>query len=137
MIKRLVVFQVLLLIHMSVADQGITTEALFKKFNLRTIYSSYGQRLKYYCESYPIDFFLEKNMSIDGAGKNITLTSGSNVWIIEILDVDKIGVTNQIVDATYNTYSEYQIHYNVETGDWRADEANIGRSDECVEYQKY
>lgn len=37
----------------SVGAEQVTTKDLYEKFNMRTIYSSYGQRLKYYCESYP------------------------------------------------------------------------------------
>ncbi|HHX8579413.1 hypothetical protein ND926_00160 [Vibrio diabolicus] len=38
-------------------EEQVTTKDLYEKFNMRTVYSSYGQNLKWYCESYPREFF--------------------------------------------------------------------------------
>ena len=42
--------------------KDLTLDDLYNNFNIRSIYSSFGPRLKYYCENYLSDYFPEPVM---------------------------------------------------------------------------
>ncbi|WP_157038340.1 hypothetical protein, partial [Photobacterium ganghwense] len=94
--------------YSSIGAEQVTTQDLYEKFNMRTIYSSYGQRLKYYCESYPKQFF-----SIEGASfvsdSRLELVSGEDVWFFTISEPNIISVGNHITSGTYNSVSTYAL----------------------------
>ena len=115
--------------------QELTVEDLYNTFNMRTILSSFGQRLKYYCQSYPADFFAQDEVTMDQATKTLTLSSGNDLWEITILSDNAISVVNQLRKGTYNSYSEYSLHYDREAGDWRADKTFIARDKDCVDFR--
>ncbi|MEF1170680.1 hypothetical protein [Vibrio campbellii] len=118
----------------SVGAEQLTTKDLYEKFNMRTVYSSYGQRLKYYCESYPNEFF-----SIEGASfvsdSRLELVSGEDVWVFTISEPNIISVGNQITSGTYNSVSTYELYFDHKAQDWKAKETYIEIPKDCEHYK--
>lgn len=111
----------------------LTTYELYEKFNMRTIFSSYGQRLKYYCESYPRNYFLKAyHVSED----RLELESGDDVWVFTIEGPNKIYISNQITSGTYNAGARYVIYYDQENNDWRSRETYINIPKDCKKYDQ-
>lgn len=111
--------------------QELTYESLYQRFNMRTIYSSYGQRLKWYCESYPVEFFNEKHILSDG----MVLISGDDIWGFRIIDGATVFIENKIKNSTYDTTNQYSIHYDKDHEEWRASETLIHIDSECEHFQ--
>lgn len=118
----------------SIGSEQVTTKDLYEKFNMRTIYSSYGQRLKYYCESYPKQFF-----SIEGASfvsdSRLELVSGEDVWVFTISEPNIISVGNHITSGTYNSVSTYALYFDRKAQDWKAKETYIDIPKDCASYE--
>ena len=115
--------------------QDITLNDIYEKFNMRTIYSSYGQRLKYYCESYPKEYFSKENAKFIN-DKQLELVSGSDVWVFTIKASNILLLNNQITSGTYNIGKEFSVYFDSENNDWRADKILIKKSDKCKNYVK-
>ena len=82
----------------------LNANSFFNKFNMRSIYSSMGPQLKYWCGSYPFEFFTIKE-------KN-----------------NKIQLTDQIADGTYLTSHVYELKYISAMNEWWSiDAANLGK----------
>jgi hypothetical protein len=114
--------------------KDLSIEDVYPSFNLRSINSSYGQRLKHYCQSYLKDYFPASSIT-EKTKTKMTLESGNDVWVIAILGKNKIKVTNQITKASYLSSSDYELVFNKGSADWRAKETFIDVSAQCVNYQ--
>lgn len=125
---------ILLFLPATVYGREPTLEDLYLKFNLRTIYSSFGPRLKYFCESYPADYFPESAMKMLPDESTIHLVYGDDVWTIRLTNPDKIVIANSIVSGTWNSFTEYEIHFDELNSDWRANGTFIEASQDCVNY---
>ncbi len=109
----------------------ISAKDFYERFNMRSIYSSYDQRLKYYCESYPKDFFKSpKFVSIN----QVEFVDGDDIWIISIQPNNKIKVTNKITSGTYSTTSVHRLYFDKHSNEWRSLETFIGIPKKCVPY---
>ena len=65
----------------------LNANSFFNKFNMRSIYSSMGPQLKYWCGSYPFEFFTIKEKN----NNSITLVrNDDHFWIITFLENNKI-----------------------------------------------
>ena len=103
----------------------LNANSFFNKFNMRSIYSSMGPQLKFWCGSYPLEFFkLEKQNN-----QSITLIrDDTQFWIIKFLKNNKIELTDQITDGTYLTNDVYELKYISAMNEWWSiDAANSGK----------
>jgi hypothetical protein len=103
----------------------LNANSFFNKFNMRSIYSSMGPQLKFWCGSYPFEFFkLEKQNN-----QSITLIrDDTQFWIIKFLKNNKIELTDQITDGTYLTNDVYELKYISAMNEWWSiDTANSGK----------
>ena len=114
--------------------EQLTTEELYKKFNMRSVYSSYGQRLKYYCNSYPKEFFTEKEAKFV-SDKRLELVSGDDVWVFTIVEPNVIYLRNQITSGTYNSGSKHELYFDAQSKDWKSKETYIDIPEDCVPFK--
>lgn len=134
---RYIITAAVFLLSATVANaQEPTLDDLYSKFNMRTIKSSYGQRLKYYCESYPSDYFPVSGKRIVADENILQLTAGEDSWTIKLLSPDKIGIANSITSGSYDSFTEYDIHFDNDSGEWRADETFIEIGADCVNFEE-
>lgn len=110
--------------------ERLTTYGLYEKFNMRSIFSSFGQRLKYYCQSYPKDFFMVTNISEN----KLELEADDDVWEFTIEEPNIIYINNTITSGTYNSSVRYEIYYVEKNNDWRSRETFIDISEDCKQY---
>lgn len=128
------IFVLLFLSNTICQAKDVTIDDVYQNFNIRSIKSSYSQRLKYYCQSYlseyfPAQFITEKTTS------RITLDNNEDVWTIAIIGKNRISVANRIKSGTYNTISEYDVVFKHESSDWQAKELFIGIPTKCVNFR--
>ncbi len=114
--------------------KDLSIDDVYQSFNLRSINSSYGQRLKHYCQSY-LNYYFPASSIIEKTKTTMTLESGNDLWVIAIVGKNKIKLTNQITKATYLTSNDYELVFNKGSADWRAKETFIDVSAQCVNYQ--
>ena len=112
------------------ADESrqLTPEAFVDKFNMRTVLSSYGQSLKYYCEQFPKQFFSKIHYA---SNTKLHLYNGTDYWWVEFHANNKITLGNQITDASYRSQSTHKLAYSESEDEWRAEEAWIERPTNC------
>lgn len=110
----------------------ITPLQLYMRFNMRTIFSSYGQRVKYYCASYPFEYFPKSQMYIKG-GNTLVLDNGEDYWEISITG-GTVEILNQIRGGTYNSTSSYSVEFNSSSREYRAKETFIKKGGDCEIY---
>ena len=127
------IFILFTLISFNVVAKDLTLNDIYEKFNMRTVYSSYGPRLKYYCESYPKDYFPKENAKFI-KGKQLELVSGNDIWVFTIKEPNTFFLNNQITKATYNSGKEYSVQYDEVHNDWRADKILIKKKGNCKKY---
>lgn len=132
--KRILSATMLLSFCMPSQAKDLSIDDVYQSFNLRSINSSYGQRLKHDCQSYLKDYFPASSIT-EKTKTKITLESGNDVWVIAIVGRNKIKVTNQITKASYLTSNEYELVFNKGTADWRAMETFIVVPAQCGNYQ--
>jgi len=113
-------------------ESSIWPYEFYNKFNLRTIVSSYGNYLKYYCASYPKDFFRPDQLYMPNAEK-IVIYDLNRTLSFEIVSRNQVIVTDQVNDS-YNAQHLYTIYYNEEHDDYRSDLFYIKPRKECVSY---
>ncbi|VAW81949.1 hypothetical protein MNBD_GAMMA12-1966 [hydrothermal vent metagenome] len=133
--RKLNFYKVLLIVMLplNVFAGELTLNDLYNKFNMRTIYSSYGQRLQYYCGAYPKNFFPKHQASFK-FGNTLKLVSGDDVWIFTMKSDNKIILVNKITSGTYNTVNKYALHFDRINGDWRADKIRIKEPVNCKKF---
>lgn len=113
--------------------EALTPELLAKKFNLRTIYSSYGQGVKTFCESYPVDFFPVD--SIKYKGNMVIFETKSRYLVLDITGDDEIEVSDQILSpSNYYSNIKYKVFFDKENCDIRAAQTFIPVPKPCVPY---
>lgn len=106
----------------------ITPAAFVNEFNMRTIFSSYGQALKYYCGKYPNEFFSTIHYVSD---TELRLYEDTNYWQVNFEDDNRIFLLNKITGASYNSESIYQLGYFNSIHQWRASETLIEQEENC------
>jgi len=113
-------------------DSNIWPYEFYEKFNLRTIVSSYSPYLRYYCASYPKDFFRKDQVYMPNSDK-VVVYDLNRTLSFEVVNKDNIIVTDQVND-TYDAQHLYQIYYNEEHDDYRADLFYIPKRKDCVDF---
>ena len=96
-------------------SKEITIDDFFKKFNMRSTLSSMGPQLKFWCGSYPSEFFKIKEKMND---RLILVRNEDHFWDIIILDNNKVAISNYITSGTYDTKDVTQLIYMNEKSEW-------------------
>jgi len=103
----------------------------YNKFNLRTIVSSYGLPLRYYCASYPKDFFRPDKVVMPNTDK-VVIQDEKRLLSFEIISQNQIIVVDEVKDGSYQAKHLYTIYYNEEHDDYRADLFFIQEKEDCA-----
>jgi len=107
----------------------------YEKFNLRTLVSSYGKSLQYYCASYPKDFFEEYEVR----------TANSTLLILENMDrrlsfemvaYNQVIITDEVKENQYKAQSRYTFYYDEAHDDFRVDASFIKKNENCKVYKR-
>lgn len=106
----------------------------YERFNLRTILSSYTGDLKYFCASYPKDFFRPDELYMPNMDK-IIIQNETKRLSFELFTEDKVIVTDETLDGSYNAKYLFKIYYNEEHDDFRTDRFFIQKRENCQEYR--
>ena len=126
MMKKLLGIVVLGLLWCNgVLANELNTNSFFNKFNMRSINSSMGPQLKFWCGSYPFEFFeIEKQNN-----QSITLIRhDTQIWTIKFSKNNKIELTDEITDGTYLTNNIIELKYINDINEWWSiDAANSGK----------
>ena len=93
----------------------ITLDKFFNKFNMRSTLSSMGPQLRYWCGSYPSEFF-EIKEKIDN--RLILVREGDQYWDVTILGNNKVVLYDRITNGTYSTEDEAQLIYMSDKDEW-------------------
>ncbi|WP_449287759.1 lysozyme inhibitor LprI family protein [Marinobacter salarius] len=110
----------------------ISPEAFVKKFNMRTVVSSYGQRLKSYCERFPRDYFSTVHYVSD---TELALYNGTDYWRVTFEGDNRVTLFNEITDASYESQKSFPVAYVDSLDEWRADEVKIQRVEDCKPFK--
>jgi hypothetical protein len=105
----------------------------YDRFNLRTVISSYNNALKYYCASYPKDFFAREQLTMPNTD-TLVIEDESRKLVFELYEQDKVVLTEETKDGSYYAKYLYTIYYNEENDDFRTDRFFIPKSENCREY---
>ena len=93
----------------------ITLDKFFNKFNMRSTLSSMGPQLRYWCGSYPSEFFeIKEKME----NRFILVRNENHFWDITILDDNKVVIYNRITNGTYSFEDEAQLIYIEGKDEW-------------------
>lgn len=103
----------------------------YNKFNLRTIVSSYSGYLRYYCASYPKDFFHPDKVVMPNTDK-VVIQDEKRLLSFDIISQDQIVVVDEMKDGSYHAKHLYTIYYNEENDDYRADMFFIEPREKCI-----
>jgi len=102
----------------------------YNKFNLRTIVSSYANKLRYYCASYPKDFFRPDQLYMPNSDKIIIYDENRSLSF-ELISSNQVIIVDKVKDK-YDAQHLYTIYYNEEADDYRADTFFIKMRENCV-----
>lgn len=104
-----------LLLSGNASANEITLDKFFNKFNMRSTLSSMGPQLRYWCGSYPSEFFeIKEKME----NRFILVRNENHFWDITILDDNKVVIYNRITNGTYSFEDEAQLIYMDDKGEW-------------------
>jgi len=134
-IKRALLFFACAIGVSAAIAEELTIDALYEKFNMRSIRSSYGQRLKYFCQSYPKDFY-PASAIVQKSATKILLSYDGDSWEMTIIGKNRIRIGNAMAPGTYNSTAEYDVEFNSKARDWRATETLIAVPEPCVDYPR-
>ena len=96
-------------------SKEIDPNTFFEKFNMRSTLSSMGPQLRYWCGSYPNEFFKIKEKT----DKSITLVRhGDQFWDVAFFGNNKIVISDYITSGTYNTKNQVQLVYITDKNEW-------------------
>lgn len=114
--KKFFIYSAILILfsNMSLANE-ITLDKFFNKFNMRSTLSSMGPQLRYWCGSYPYEFFEIK----EKMDKRLVLVRDEDqFWDVTILDNNKVVIYDRITNGTYFSEDESQLIYMSEKDEW-------------------
>ena len=114
--KKFFIYSAILILfsNMSLANE-ITLDKFFNKFNMRSTLSSMGPQLRYWCGSYPSEFF-EIKEKMDK--RLILVRDGDQYWDVTILGNNKVVIYDRITNGTYSSEDEAQLIYMSEKDEW-------------------
>ena len=100
--------------NMSFANE-ITLDKFFNKFNMRSTLSSMGPQLRYWCGSYPSEFFEIKEKMDE---RLVLVRDGDQYWDVTILGNNKVVIYDRITNGTYSIEDEAQLIYMSDKDEW-------------------
>jgi len=106
---------------------------LYNRFNLRTVFSSYTNSLKYYCATYPKDFYRPDQLYMPDTD-TIVIEDEHKILTFQFITYDQISLTDETKSGNYKAKHLYTIYYNEEFDDYRTDTFYIKKREECEEY---
>lgn len=106
---------------------------LYTKLNLRTLISRYSNRLRYYCASYPKDFFRSDQVYMPNTDK-IIMENNETLLSFEFITNEQIILVFENKDGSYKSKEAHTIYYNEENDDYRVNNFYIKKPKDCVEY---
>ena len=114
--KKLLSILVLgLLLSGNAHSKEINIDTFLNKFNMRSTLSSMGPQLKFWCGSYPSEFFEIKEKK----DKRVVLVRNEDhFWDVTILDDNKVVIYNYITNGTYSFEDEAQLIYISDKDEW-------------------
>jgi hypothetical protein len=114
--KKLFIHSAILILfsNMGFANE-ITLDKFFNKFNMRSTLSSMGPQLRYWCGSYPSEFFEIKEKMED---RLVLVRDGDQYWDVTILGNNKVVIYDRITNGTYSTEDEAQLIYMSDKEEW-------------------
>jgi len=113
--KLLLTILLTLVLSGGASANEITLDKFFNKFNMRSTLSSMGPQLRYWCGSYPYEFFEIK----EKMDKRLVLVRDEDqFWDVTILDNNKVVIYDRITNGTYSTEDEAQLIYMSEKDEW-------------------
>ena len=112
--KKIILILSIIFSNLSYADE-LSVDTFFNKFNMRSTLSSMGPQLKFWCGSYPSEFFKIKEKTND---RLILVRNEDHFWDITILDNNKVAISNYITSGTYNSKDVTQLIYINEKSEW-------------------
>ena len=114
--KKLFIHSAILILfsNMGFANE-ITLDKFFNKFNMRSTLSSMGPQLRYWCGSYPSEFFEIKEKMED---RLVLVRDGDQYWDVTILDNNMVVIYDRITNGTYSSEDEAQLIYMGDKDEW-------------------
>ena len=82
---------------------------------MRSTLSSMGPQLRYWCGSYPSEFFEIKE---EKDKRVILVRDKDQFWDVSFLDNNKVVIYDRITNGTYSTEEVVQLIYVDEKGEW-------------------
>jgi hypothetical protein len=132
--KRSVIVAISLLVGSVAQAKDVTTDDLYASFNMRSIFSSFGPRLKYYCQSYPREYFPGAALK-EKTATRLVLESGDDVWVLTIVGRNRVSVGSSITSGSYRSDKEYALTFDAAHSDWRASETLIEAPRNCAQFK--
>jgi len=135
----ILVLLILFLSSCSVKGPGVEVDTeiwpyeLYKKFNLRTVHSRYSYGLRYYCSSYPKDYFRPDQLYMPNTDK-IVMENNETLLSFEFLTNSQVIMVDESKDGTYRSKEIYTIYYNEEHDDYRVSVRYIKKHQKCIPY---
>jgi hypothetical protein len=133
------VVSILLLSSCSVKEPGVEVDTeiwpyeLYNKFNLRTVHSRYSNGLRYYCASYPKDYYRPDQLYMPNTDK-IIMENNETLLSFEFITNSQIVLEEVQKDGTYKAKTLHTIYYNEDFDDYRASTRYIKKHEKCVPY---
>jgi len=114
-------------------DTEIWPYELYNKFNLRTVNSRYSNGLRYYCASYPKDYFRPDQLYMPNTDK-IIMENNETLLSFEFITNSQIVMEEEEKDGSYKSRMLHTIYYNEEFDDYRASTRYTKKHEKCVPY---
>jgi len=115
----------------------VTTEIwpyeLYNKFNLRTVFSRYSNGLRYYCASYPKDYYRPDQVYMPNTDK-IIMENNETLLSFEFITNSQIILIEESKDGSYKSKVMHTIYYNEAFDDYRASTRYIKKRKNCLPY---
>ncbi len=106
---------------------------LYNKLNLRTLVSRYNNGLRYYCASYPKDFFRPDQVYMPNTDK-IIMENNETLLSFEFITNEQIILVYEKKDGSYKSKEAHTIYYNEAHDDYRVNNFYIKKRKDCVKY---
>ncbi len=112
-------------------DEPVWPYEFYKRFNLRTIISSYSNQLKFVCASYPREFYLPGGVVMPNSDK-VVIEDKDRYLSFDLVSTDQVIIEDVLKDGKYHAKHLYTFYYNEEHDDFRADTFYIPIHPKCV-----
>ncbi|MEZ0575887.1 hypothetical protein [Halodesulfovibrio aestuarii] len=130
--KLLFAFAIVLALCCNAHAAKITPETIYTSFNMRTISSSLGNNLGYYCADYLSEIFSQETVSFNE--NTLVIDSNKRYLRFVIVEDDTLMLYEKIKGGSYNAQSIITVSYDKQHRDFRGDETYIDMPSICKPY---